>query len=434
MTVELHPHALDLARIVRPGDRVFWGQGSSEPLTLSEALVRQRHDIGEIGVFLGVSFSDTLAPEHADKLSFVSYGAMGTNQRLARAGVLDVLPCHYSRIPDLLARGALRCDVAMIQLSAPDDAGRYSLGVANDYMLDAARVARVVIAEVNDRAPWTHGAALLGETRIDYLVRTSRELPRPTPHEIGETERAIGAHAAPYVPLGAVLETGIGAIPDAILASLRGHRDLGVHTGILGDGVVELIEAGVVNNRLKPIDRGVTVSGLLSGSEGLYRYADRNPAIRLSPARYTHSAAVMARFDCLVAINSALEVDLSGQVNAEASESAYLGAVGGQGDFVRAALASARGRSIIALPSSARGETISRIVSRLSGGVATTPRSDADLVVTEWGVAELRGCTIGERAERMIAIAHPAFREQLERDSYELTGRRVASRAPRVGD
>ena len=420
MTIELPADDLDLAGIIKPGDKVFWGQGTSEPLTLSEALVRQRSKIGPLSVFLGVSFSDTVTPEHADSLSCYSYGAIGTNQRLSKAGVLGILPCHYSQIPDLISRGALRCDVALLQLSSPDAAGEYSLGVANDYMLDAARAARVVIAEVNDRVPWTYGGESLRETRIDYLVRTSRPVLEVKAQRISEVDRRIAAHVVPRIPDGAVLETGIGALPDAILASLHGRRDLGVHSGMVGDGVIELMEAGVVTNQLKPVDRGITVTGVLFGSERLYRYAHRNPGIRLSPARYTHSAQVMAQFDVFVAINSALEVDLTGQVNAEVSDAEYVGAVGGQVDFVRAALASPRGCSIIALPSTAKSESISRIVSRLAGGVTTTPRSDADLVVTEWGAAELRGQTIAERARRMIAIAHPACREQLEREAHDL--------------
>lgn len=420
MTIELRANDIDLKGMVRAGDTVFWGQGTSEPLTLSEALVRQRADLGRINVFLGASFSNTLQPEHADFLSFTSYGGIGANQRLSKAGVLRILPCHYSHIPALIARGELRCDVALLQLSAPNATGEYSLGVANDYMLDAARGARVVIAEINDQAPWTYSSEPPTRIRIDYLVHASRPVVALKAQTIGEVERQISLHAARYIPDGAVLETGIGAVPDAVLSALHGHRNLGVHTGMIGDSVMELMEAGVVTNLLKPVDRGISVTGVLFGSERLFKFAHENQAIRLSPARYTHSASVLARFANLVAINSAVEVDLTGQVNAEVSDSAYIGAVGGQVDFVRAATNSAHGRSIIALPSTAQLGKRSRIVARTSGGVTTTPRSDADIVVTEWGAAELRGQTIPERTRRMIAIAHPAFREQLEREAHGL--------------
>lgn len=420
MTIELRANDIDLKGMVRAGDTVFWGQGTSEPLTLSEALVRQRADLGRINVFLGASFSNTLQPEHADFLSFTSYGGIGANQRLSKAGVLRILPCHYSHIPALIARGELRCDVAFLQLSAPNATGEYSLGVANDYMLDAARGARVVIAEINDQAPWTYSSEPPTGIRIDYLVHASRPVVALKAQTIGEVERQISLHAARYIPDGAVLETGIGAVPDAVLSALHGHRNLGVHTGMIGDSVMELMEAGVVTNLLKPVDRGISVTGVLFGSERLFKFAHENQAIRLSPARYTHGASVLARFANLVAINSAVEVDLTGQVNAEVSDSAYIGAVGGQVDFVRAATNSAHGRSIIALPSTAQLGKRSRIVARTSGGVTTTPRSDADIVVTEWGAAELRGQTIPERTRRMIAIAHPAFREQLEREAHGL--------------
>lgn len=420
MTVELHADRLDLAQILRAGDMVVWGQGTSEPLTLSEAVVSQRADIGPLRVFLGAAFSETVKPEHADFLSLTSYGAIGTNARLAKAGVLEVVPCPYSRIPDLVSRGALRCDVALLQLSGPDAHGKHSLGVANDYMIDAARSARVVIAEINEQAPWTHDGNALDGTRIDFLVHTSRPLLEVGQTVPGPIEQRIGRYVASCIPDAAVLQTGIGAVPDAVLSSLRGHRDLGVHSGMIGDSMLDLIEAGAVSNRSKPVDCGVSVTGVLFGSPRLYRYANRNPAIALRSARHTHDPATLANFKAFFAINSALEVDLTGQVNAETSASGYAGAVGGQPDFIRAALASPEGRSIIALPSTARSNTVSRIVPRLSGGVVTSPRCSADLIVTEWGVAELEGRTIRERVRRMIDIAHPDFREALTRGAHEI--------------
>jgi acetyl-CoA hydrolase len=426
MTIELSASSLDFRSIVRPGDHVFWSQGTAEPLTLSETLIRQRADLGPLELFLGVAYSNTLQPEHTDHLKVSSYGAIGNNQRLAKAGLLHVLPCHYSQLPILLSRRELRCDVAFLQLSAPDGSGAYSLGVGNDYMLEAARQARVVIAEVNERAPWTFGSEQLKGTRIDYIVHSSRALLEVKANPPGEVESRIGVCAATYIPDGAVIETGIGAIPDAVLAALADHRDLGVHTGMMGDSMLDLIEAGIVTNRHKSIDTGKSVSGVLFGTQRLYNYAHRNQQIRLCPTSYTHNPAVLAQLHNLVAINSALEVDLSGQVNAEVGSGAYVGAIGGQVDFVRAANSATLGRSIIALPSTAKDDTISRIVVRLTCGVTTTPRSDADLVITEWGAAELRGQTIPERARRLIAVAHPKFREQLERDAYGLMRNNIA--------
>jgi acyl-CoA hydrolase len=411
---ELTAGHLDLARHVRAGDSVLWGQGTAEPLTLSEALVAQRAEIGRIGVFIGPSYSRTLSPEHADTLSLKSYCAIGNNQKLAKAGVLEIIPSHYSGIPGLIANAAIACDVVFLQLAAENENGELSLGLANDYLLDAARRARIVIAEVNDNVPWTHAAGELRELRIDYLLRTSRTLVEMPPVRIGDNERKIAAHAAQFIGDGATLEMGIGSVPDAIVAALADRRGLGIHSGMLGDSVVDLVEAGAVTNANKPFDRGISVAGLLFGSEKLYRWANRNPALKLCPSNYTHGVSVLSRVDKLVAINSAIEVDLTGQVNAEMLGDDYFGAVGGQGDFVRGANLSSGGRSIVALPSTARGESVSRIVTALSSGIVTTPRSDADIIVTEWGAAELRGCSLRERARRIIAIAHPAHRERLE--------------------
>lgn len=426
MAIELDPETLDLSQIIRSGDTVFWGQGTSEPLTLTEALVRQRAALGNVHTFIGPSFSGTLQPEHADHLSFSSYCGMGKNQRLSKAGLLDIVPCHYSQLPKLISSGRLKCDVVFVQLSSANIEGEHSFGVANDYLLDALRQARVVIAEINDRAPCTYGSEDLASVRIDYVVRTSRPMLEVKSAAIGEVERSIARFAAQYVPDGAVLETGMGAIPDAILLALRGHKNLGIHTGMAGDSVVELMECGAVTNSYKAIDRGVTVTGVLFGTERLYRFAHKNPEIRLCPTRYTHDPRNLGRFEKFIAINSAIEVDLTGQVNAEVADGVYVGGVGGQLDFVRAAAASPLGRSIIALPSTAKEGRVSRIVATLSANV-TTPRSDADVVVTEWGAAELGGQTLKERAKRMISIAHPSVREALEREAHKMFSGRYIS-------
>lgn len=419
MTIELQADNLDLSGILRRGDMIFIGQGTSEALTLTTALVQQRAAIGGVRIFLGPSFSDTWQAEQADHIGFYSYGGLGSNGRLAKAGVLNVVPSHVSQLPGLITSGAIDSDVVFLQLSPPNAAGQYSFGLANDYLVTAARRARVVIAEVNDRVPWTYGSEALAQLRIDYIVRTSRPLLELKPAAIGAVEQRIAAHAAAYINDGAALETGIGAIPDAILSALRDRRDLGVHSGLIGDSMVALMEAGVVTNARKTIDRGHAVAGVLFGTERLYRFAHENPQILLQPVTHTHNVEVMGRLDNFVAINSAIEVDLTGQVNAELAAGSYIGAVGGQLDFIRGAAQSRGGRSIIALPSTTKNDSISKVVSRFAAGITTTPRSDADLIVTEWGAAELRGCSLAERVRRMIAIAHPDFREQLERDAHE---------------
>jgi acyl-CoA hydrolase len=282
--------------------------------------------------------------------------------------------------------------------------------------------ARTVIAEVNELVPFTPGATLPA-SRIDVAVHVSQRPVEVPPDRVTDTDRAIAANCARFIGDGSVIQTGVGALPDAILRLLVDRKDLGVHSGMLGNGFAELVEAGVITNSRKEIDPGVSITGALIGTSRLYDWAHRNPAIRMCPSNYTHSGGVLARLSRLVTINSAIEVDLTGQVNAEESGSAYLGGTGGQVDFIRAGSRSTGGHSIIALPATARDGTISRIVTAL-GGPVTTARSDVDLIVTEFGTAELKGQTLAERARRLVAIAHPQFREQLDRTAFEIDRRR----------
>lgn len=417
MARHLDLERLDLASIVRRGDTVAWGQATAEPLSLTEALMAQRHAIGAFDVFLGISYSATPRLEFADCVSFSSYCGTGTNRALARAGKLDIVPCHYSQLPEILRK---KVDVVMLQLAPPDADGNYSLGLACEYLAPLLESARVRIAEVNDQVPWTHGERALQDSDLDYVVHSSRppiELRHPAPTDV---EVAVARRAAALVEDGATVQVGLGALPEAILAELGDRRDLGVHTGAMSDAVAELMRRGVVTNARKTIDRGVTVAGVLLGSRRLFDFVHRNPAVQLRASSYTHGGDVLARIDRFVAINSAVEVDLTGQVNSETARGLYVGAVGGAGDFLRGAARSRGGLPIIALPSTAgTGEgAASRIVHRLSGPVST-PRSDPAVVVTEHGVADLRGLSVSQRVRRMIAIAHPEHRAQLEASARE---------------
>lgn len=403
----------DLRAYLRAGDTVAWGQFGAQPLRLTRALMAQRADIGQLRVFLGIGAADHPSPADANGLDLVSYAGGGTNRALSRSGVLDIWPGHYSQLPHALASGLLKVDVLLLQVSPPDEQGRYSLGLAHEYLLGALRAARVVIAEVHPDVPWTYGERTLQRGDFDLLVEADSPLPDVAQTPVGAVEEAIGRHVAGLVGDGAVLQTGIGAVPDALLAALHAHRDLGVHSGAIGDGVARLTEAGVITNARKSIDAGVTIAGVLMGGRGLRRFAHRNPALQMRGSDYTHGAQVLARIDSFVALNSAIEVDLTGQVNTEVAGGVYVGAVGGVLDFTRAAHASRDGMPIFALPSTAREK--SRVVVRLSGP-ATVPCGDAGVVVTEYGVADLRGRPLRERARRLIAIAHPDFREALERD------------------
>ena len=281
--------------------------------------------------------------------------------------------------------------------------------------------ARVVIAEVNEAVPYTCGETILGSA-ITVKVPVSRAPVEVAGGKVTATDEAIARACAAFIGDGSVIQTGVGAVPDAILRLLSDRKDLGVHSGMLGDGLVDLVEAGVVTNARKEIDAGVSINGALIGTKRLYDWAHRNAAIRMTPTSYTHDAAVLGRLSRLVTINSALEVDLTGQVNAEQSGSAYMGGTGGQVDFVRAGARSPGGHSIIALSATAKGGTLSKIVPALSGPV-TTARSEVDVIVTEHGAAELKGQTLAERTRRLIAVAHPDFREELDRAAFVIRQR-----------
>ncbi len=374
---------VDLASVVRPGDGIICGQACAEPQTLVEALLAQRAALSGARLFLGASYSGLVKREHADHLRFSSYGAIGRTRVLADAGVLEILPVPYSRLGALIRGGGIGCDVAMIQVSPPNSRGEHSLGLAGDYLIPAIETARAVIAEVNEQVPWTNGERVLKASDFALVVRSSRPpAPAPIPKRSG-LEEAIGRHAAAWVPQEATLEFGIGALPDAVCPLLKDRGPLAVHSGTIGDGVLEL-------------DAHRIECAMLIGSRRLFDFARDNPRLRLRSSEHTHDARVLSQIERFVALNSAVEVDLTGQVNSEVANGSYVGAVGGAPDFARAASQSPGGVSIVMVPSS-------RIVERL-GGPVSVGRSDAGVIVTEKGAADLRGCSLRERERRMGAI------------------------------
>jgi acyl-CoA hydrolase len=410
---------LDFAEIVRSGDTVVWTQGAGEPLELIARLLEQRHEIGPFRIFIAGSYAGSARAEHADVVTITGLGAVGTNRALCDAGATDVIPCHLSDVPRLMRSGSLRPDVVLAQL-AESERGELSFGTTNGFIAAAMPVARAVIAEVNEQAPWTHSrAGPIDPAIVDLTVRTSRppvEVDRATPTA---TDRAVAARIASFVEDGATVQLGIGGVPNAVAEAIADRRDLGLHSGVIGDAVVDLIEAGAITNATKAIDAGCSVAGALLGTQRLYRFANENRELLLEPVEYTHSQRVLNRMTGLVAINSAIEVDVTGQVGAEIAGRRYVGTVGGHADFVRGAMGAPRGRSIIGLSSRTSGG-VAKIVAQLRSGIVTTSRADADVVVTEFGAAQLRGQPIGERTRRMIAIAHPDDREALEREAREL--------------
>ena len=414
--VEQDIGSVDFAALVRAGDRVVVGQGAAEPLTLTRQLVAQKDRIGPFDIFLGPVYSETFAAEKTAGIRFSSYGAIGRAAALSRSGRLDIVRQPYSALAEAFAGGALKADVVLIQLAAPLPGRRPSFGLANDYLIAAARQARMVVAEINPDVPWTHGAEVPADFPLHLCVQAAYPPLDLAPSPLTDTETRIAAHVAGLVPNGAVVQFGVGAVPDAILAGLTQHRDLGIHSGLMTDRALDLIERGAVTNTSKTFDRGVTVANVLFGTARLRAYAHDNPAIRVAPPSYTHGLPVLRRIEKFTAINSAIEVDLAGRINSEIADGNYIGAIGGLRDFIAGANAAEAGRAIIALPATARSGQ-SRIVAHVA--TVSVECEAAAAVVTEWGVAELRGCDRAERARRMIAIAAPQFRDELARADRE---------------
>ncbi len=405
--------AFDFRPVITEGAVITWPQGTAEPRGLTRRLIAQRAELPSCEIFVGMTTSDTLKPEHADRFRFRALNGAGTNRVLTAANLVEIVPAHVSRVPVLLREGLLKVDVLLLKLRPHSTPGLYTTGVIADFIPALVQAARLVIAEIDERLPMTGHDTLVRREDIDVLVQADADevfLPDPEP---SEQELQVAAKVAELIPDGATVQLGIGGLPVAMCRALTGHRDLGIHSGVVPDGVVPLIRAGVITNAKKGEGAGLMVTGGLFGTRTLFDFADGNPEVALRSAEYTHSALVMARIQKLYAINSAVEVDLTGQVNAEIAAKRYLGAIGGQVDFVKGAQLSPGGRAIIALPSATPDGKYSKIVAALAGVPVTTARADVDLIVTEYGAADLRGCTLRERARRLAAIAHPNFRDSL---------------------
>jgi len=407
------------------GDRqtIFVHGGAATPATLLTALAARASDltgVTTVGLHLEGP-SPYLEPEMAGHIRHRAL-FIGPNAREAvNAGRADYVPIFLSDIPHLFSRGILPLDAAFINVSPPDAHGFCSLGTSVDATLSAVRSARTVIAQLNPAMPRTLGDSFVHVDDIDLAIEVNEPPHEHSVADIGQIERQIGAHVAELVPDMATLQLGIGAIPAAVGEALRDKRDLGIHTELFTDTVVDLVEAGALTGAAKEINRGKIVSAFVLGTQRLYRFIDNNPMVEMRPVDYTNDTAVIRRFRRMVAVNSAIEVDLSGQVVADSIGRRLYSGVGGQMDFIRGAALAEEGRAIIALPSTAAGGATSRIVPSLreGAGVVTT-RAHVRTVVTEWGVAELFGRSMAERAHALIAIAHPDFREELRQATRDL--------------
>ena len=325
-------------------------------------------------------------------------------------GDSDYIPINLSKIPEWILRYGI--DVALIQVTPPNDEGYCNLGVSVDFIKTAVQYCKLVIAQVNEKLPWTYGDTTIHVTDIDAFVLSNRTVLEIPQRPITEIEKKIGENVAELIPDRATIQIGIGNISESVLKSLKFKKDLGVHSGTFSDGLIDLIENGVITNHYKKINKGKVVSTSVSGTKNLYQYVHKNKLFELYPVNYTHNINVLSQIDRFYSINSALEVDLTGQVNAEKVDFYQVAGVGGQMDFIHGSQASNQGKSIIALPSTAKNNTVSRIAFQLTN--VTSLKSEIDYVVTEYGVATLFGKTLTERARELISVAHPNFRKELK--------------------
>ncbi|HYJ47665.1 MAG TPA: acetyl-CoA hydrolase/transferase C-terminal domain-containing protein [Pyrinomonadaceae bacterium] len=407
--------------VIKSGDRVFIHSAAAAPQLLIKAMVARAPELREVEIVHLHTEGEALytLPQHAK--SFRTNALfIGANVRGAVAtGEADYIPVFLSEVPALFRKKILPLSVALIQVSPPDRHGYCSLGVSIDASRAAVQMASLVVAQINPHMPRTHGDGLIHVNDIDYAIEVDDPLPEATPHELTEAEIAIGKHCASLVEDGATLQMGIGAIPDAVLAALTNHRDLGVHTEMFSDGLIKLIEAGVINGEKKRTHPGKVVSSFVLGTRRLYDFIDDNPYIAMLDIAYVNDTAVIRRNPKVTAINSAIEVDVTGQVCADSIGTRLYSGVGGQMDFIRGASLSEDGKPVIALPSrTSRGE--SRIVSFLKQGAGVvTTRANVHFVVTEYGIANLYGKNLRQRAWALIEIAHPDHRAALEREAHE---------------
>jgi len=401
---------------VKSGMRVYIQPGCAEPETLVEALIRRASEVHDVEIvhMMTMGAAPYVAPEMAGHFRHNAI-FIGPNVRDAiNDGRADYTPIYLSEIEALFESGEMPLDVALIEVSPPDSHGFCSFGVGVDTTLTAAKCARYVVAQVNNYMPRTYGDSFIHVSDIDAVVESSRPLCEFKQPEITDLHVAIARNVAGLIEDGAVLQTGIGGIPDAVLPLLTDRKDLGVHSELVGEGVIPLIDAGVITGARKNYKPRKIIAGFALGTKKLFDFVDNNPIFEFHPTAYTNNPQLIARNDNMVAINSALQVDLTGQVCSDSIGNHFYSGIGGQVDFLRGASHSKGGKPIIAISSTAKGGTISRIVPMLSPGAGVvTSRGLVRYVVTEYGVAYLHGKSIRERAQRLIEIAHPKFRDQL---------------------
>ena len=401
---------------IKSGDKVVITHACGESQCLTEALVAQADRLENVEIMHMVAMGKAPYCNEPGMEKHFRHNALfvgGSTRKAVEAGIADFTPVFFHEVPKFFREGIIPMNVVLLQLSEPDEDGNCSFGISVDYTQPAAEAATLKIAQINKNMPFTYGNSI-NLKDLDYIVLKDEPLIELQPPKIGDTEKKIGEYVASLIPDGATLQLGIGAIPDAVLSFLGDKKDLGIHSEMFSDGVVDLAAKGVVNNSKKTIDNGKFVSCFLMGTRKLYDFVDHNPDVLMKPVDYTNDPFVVAQIDDIISINSALQVDLMGEANAEMIGSRQFSGVGGQVDFVRGASRAKGGKAIIAMPATAAHGKVSKICANLDAGAAvTTSRNDIDYVVTEFGIAALKGKTLRQRAIALIKIAHPDFRAGL---------------------
>jgi 4-hydroxybutyrate CoA-transferase len=410
------------AATVQDGDAIFLTGNLSTPLAFLNALIARYTELKGVQLIqlLGLGPGEYITPEIAEHIRVNSLFIAPNIRKAVNDGLADFTPVFLSQIPRLWRSGLMRLDKAVIQVSPPDEHGYCSYGVEVGVSKSAAETANLVIAEVNPNMPRTLGDSFIHVSQIDYFIDVDYELPELLPEPTTPIQGQIAAHIAQYIPDGATLQLGIGGVPNAVLSLLRNHKDLGIHTELFSDGVMEMINSGVITNARKTLHTGKVVAGFVLGSHVLNDFIHDNPFFEMHPTEYVNDPFVIAQNDRMVSINSALEVDITGQVCADSIGPKFYSGVGGQLDFVRGAARAKEGMTFIALPATAMKGSISRIVTHLKPGAGVvTTRNDVHWVVTEYGAVNLFGRTITERVRLLVSISDPQFQDDLLRYAHE---------------
>ncbi len=415
--------ALDALTHLRDGDMIIVPTGVGEPPTLLTALSEQRRQFKDIRVaqILAVRKYAYFDPDTAHHVRHCALFFGGASRAAGQEGWADFIPCHFSEIPAMMERGDMPADVVFSMASPMNEHGYFSLSLGVDYTMAAIHKARAVILEVNPNVPFAHGQCHVHISQVTALVESREAILEVGLPKIGPIQEAIGKYVADMIPDGSTLQIGYGGIPDAVVLQLTAKHDLGIHSEMIGDGILKLVECGAVNNRKKNFLPGKMVGTFALGSQRLYQFMHQNPMLEMHPSNFTNDPFIAGQNNQLMAINASLQVDLLGQCGSESMGPSPYSGTGGQSDFVRAANRSVGGKAFIVLPSTAKDNTISRIVPTLSVGThVTTSKNDVNYVVTEYGVAQLRGKSAKQRAAALIAIAHPDFRAGLRDAANQL--------------